>query len=316
MSASVPRPPRVRHPELEQDHARNPSLGYESPKSNGLIHCFEHGFPTPLARWHYHDEYELHLIVASWGRVFIGDYIGTFQPGHLVLTGPRLPHNWLSTDFPGQGIARRDLVIQFSHEPLLKASLHLSELKEVLPFLDRARGGIEFFGFSDRASTFWHRLKSQQGLARFSGFCQLLGELIRWPEYRILSHQPLKLDENDQQRCRIHDLINSLGRNLIESRSTESLAAEFDLTPQQFLRLFRQTVGENFSLFVNKLRVQRACELLMDSDKRIGDIGHEAGFNNIANFNRRFFQLKAMKPSEFRRQANTRFGLDHLHRPH
>jgi AraC-like DNA-binding protein len=312
MSVGNTRPPRVRHPEFEHDQARRPSLGYESPGNVGLVHCFEHGFPTPLARWHYHDEYELHLIVASSGRAFVGDYIGRFEPGHLVLTGPRLPHNWLSSDSPRQGLAQRDLVIQFRHEPLQKASHHISELKQVLPFLDRARGGIEFFGFSDRASAFWHRLKSQQGLARFSGFCQLLDQLIRWPDYRVLSHRPLSLDDNDQKHRQVHDLINSLGRTLGENRSAESLAKELNLTPQHFRRLFRQTVGENFSSFVNKLRVQRACELLMDSDRRIGDIGHEAGFNNIANFNRRFFELKATTPGEFRRQANCRFSSDNL----
>ena len=70
-------------------------------------------FPNPLVRWHYHEEYELHLIVATRGKVFVGDYIGQFEPGHLVLTGPRLPHNWISTDVPEPGVALRDMVLQF-----------------------------------------------------------------------------------------------------------------------------------------------------------------------------------------------------------
>jgi AraC-like DNA-binding protein len=32
------------------------------------------------------------------------------------------------------------------------------------------------------------------------------------------------------------------------------------------------------------------------------------GFNNVANFNRRFLEIKGMTPSEFRKQADTRFG--------
>jgi len=39
---------------------------------NSLIYR-EHGFPCPLVRWHNHKEYELHLIVASSGKVFVGD---------------------------------------------------------------------------------------------------------------------------------------------------------------------------------------------------------------------------------------------------
>ena len=56
----------------------------------------QHGFPSPLVRWHFHKEYELHLIVASSGKVFIGDYIGNFSANTLFLTGPGLPHNWIS----------------------------------------------------------------------------------------------------------------------------------------------------------------------------------------------------------------------------
>ena len=113
--------PRRRQPELELDASRMPSLGYEAAEDVGFIRCLDHGYPTPLARWHYHDEYELHLIVATSGKAFVGDWIGQFQPGHLVLTGPRLPHNWISLDLPDGGVRLRDRVIQFHHEPIAKA---------------------------------------------------------------------------------------------------------------------------------------------------------------------------------------------------
>ena len=77
--------PRQRQPELEHDHARPTSLGYETPTDVGLIRCLSHGFPTPLARWHFHDEYELHLITATSGKAFVGDWIGPFQPGQRCL---------------------------------------------------------------------------------------------------------------------------------------------------------------------------------------------------------------------------------------
>lgn len=70
-------------PRLEHDLMRRPSLGYEPGATCGIVRCIEHGFPTPLARWHYHDEYELQLIVETSGRTFVGDYIGDFEPGHL-----------------------------------------------------------------------------------------------------------------------------------------------------------------------------------------------------------------------------------------
>ena len=61
----MPAHPRQLKPELEHDYLRSTELGYESADEPGFIRCLAHGFPTPLARWHHHDEYELHLIVAT-----------------------------------------------------------------------------------------------------------------------------------------------------------------------------------------------------------------------------------------------------------
>ena len=97
--------PRRRQPELERDIARSPSLGYEAPET-GLVRCLAHGFPSPLVRWHFHEDYELHLITETSGKAFVGDWIGPFQPGHLVLCGPRLPHNWISLDVPEVSVIR------------------------------------------------------------------------------------------------------------------------------------------------------------------------------------------------------------------
>ncbi|WP_332778279.1 AraC family transcriptional regulator [Polaromonas sp.] len=303
--------PRQRLPELEHDYSRSPSLGYESPRNEGLIHCLEHGFPTPLARWHYHDEYELHLIVATSGKAFVGDYIGSFQPGHLVLTGPRLPHNWISLDLPEGGIAQRDLVIQFPHEPIAQAAVHIRELEEVLPLLERARNGIEFFGLSDRATAQWHRIKAARGLARFAAFCDFLSELARWPDYRLLSNAQLQSVDNDAQLDQIDGIVSRITDNLTQTPSAAELAAELGMSESRFSRFFRRATGNTFTDFVNQVRVNRACQLLMESDRYITDICYEVGFNNVANFNRRFLDVKGMTPSEFRRQVDTRFGIRH-----
>jgi AraC-like DNA-binding protein len=49
--------------------------------------------------------------------------------------------------------------------------------------------------------------------------------------------------------------------------------------------------------------------MLQVSDRLVSDICYEVGFANLANFNRRFLQLKGMTPSAYRHQAQDRFGL-------
>ena len=290
--SDTPRQPR---PELER----------------GIIRCLAHGFPAPMARWHCHEEYELHLITATSGRAVVGDWIGQFHPGHLVLTGPRLPHNWVSVDSRKGGVTQRDLVIQFPHEPIEQASRFLPELRAALPLLERAKHGIEFFGLHPQAQHYGSAIQAAQGLARLGLFLELLGLLARCTDYRLLSNAPIQSVDNDDQLVQINAILSRIADNLGENLSASELARELGMNDSRFSRFFRRATGNTFTDFVNQLRINRACHLLMESNRQITDIGYEVGFNNIANFNRRFLDITGMTPREYRRQGATRFGPKH-----
>ena len=300
--------PRRRQPELELEASRMPSLGYEAQEDAGVLRCLDHGFPTPLARWHYHDEYELHLIVVTSGKAFVGDWIGQFQPGHLVLTGPRLPHNWISLDVPEGGVELRDRVIQFLHAPIEKACASVPELSEVLPLLERARNGIEFFGLSERARVYFEKIKNSRGLERFGVFCQFMGDLARCTDYQLLSSAQLQSCDDDVSLEQINSIVNQLSESISRAPSLSEFAEQFGMSESRFSRFFRRATGNNFIDFVNRVRISRACLLLMESNRYVTHICYDVGFNNVANFNRRFLEIKGMTPSEFRRQASSRFG--------
>jgi len=307
MTVRTPAAPRQLKPELERDFSRSPALGYEPPDEVGFVRCLDHGYPTPLARWHYHDEYELHLITSTSGKAFVGDWIGPFQAGHLVLTGPRLPHNWVSMDMPEHGVTQRDLVIQFPHEPLVKAADTIPELREVLPLLERAKHGIEFFGISDAAEQHWKRVKTARGLRRLTAFCDYLADLAACTDYRLLSSVQLQSDDDDASIDQIHDVVSRITDHLADDHSASALAAELGMSESRFSRFFRKATGNTFTDFVNRVRISRACQLLMDTDQQVTHICYEVGFNNVANFNRRFLEIKGMTPTEFRKQSLTRF---------
>ncbi len=300
--------PRQRQPELEHDYARSPALGYEPAEDTGFISCLAHGFPTPLARWHFHDEYELHLITATSGKAFIGDWIGPFQPGHLVLCGPRLPHNWISMDVPAGGVAERDLVIQFAHGPIAHAAEDIPELAEVMALLERARHGVEFFGLGERALQHFHAAKAARGIQRLAAFCAYLSDLARCTDFRLLSSVRMQGEDDDTGTDQVNALVNRITRDHALPLSAADLAAELGMSESRFSRFFRRATGNTFTDFVNRIRVNRAGQLLMETDRQITHICYEVGFNNVANFNRRFLEVKGLTPSEFRRQADHRFG--------
>jgi AraC-like DNA-binding protein len=307
-SARLRHLPRHREPELERDITRSPSLGYEAPEETGLVRCLAHGFPSPLVRWHFHEEYELHLITETSGRAFVGDWIGPFQPGHLVLCGPRLPHNWISLDAPEGGVAGRDRVIQFRHEPIERAAAEIPELRETLHLLERARHGIEFFGLADRALTHWDAVKAAHGLQRLSRFLEYLDDLVQCTDYRLLSNVQMQGVEGDTEVDQINVIVNRITSNLAEPIVMADIANELGMSESRFSRFFKRSTGNSFTDFVNRVRINSACHLLMQTDHYVTDICYQVGFNNVANFNRRFLEIKGMTPTEFRRQSDSRFG--------
>lgn len=140
---------------------------------NGLSIIYrQHGFPCPLVRWHFHKEYELHLIVASSGKVFIGDYIGNFHPQSLFLTGPNLPHNWISQVEEDEVVPKRDMLVNFTDELLEGGSQVFTELKSLSPLLERAQYGIEFRCQKTiaQALTLMQRIEDTHGMARLGHF--------------------------------------------------------------------------------------------------------------------------------------------------
>lgn len=309
--ASSPHPAgkRARQPELEADYNRSPALGYEPSAEVGFIRCLDHGFPTPLARWHCHDEYELHMIVATSGKAFVGDWIGPFEPGHVVLCGPRLPHNWISLDLPEEGVEKRDLVIQFLHAPIENASRLIPELGELLPLLERARHGVEFFGFAQIGEEHWRRVKATKGMRRLAAFTNLMADLARWTDYRLLSSVQMQGADNDAELDQINVVVSRITEHVAQSQTAADFAAELGMSESRFSRFFRRATGNTYTDFVNQVRINRACQLLMSTDRYVTNICYDVGFNNVANFNRRFRELKGVTPTEFRKQAESRFGV-------
>lgn len=302
--------------EFEHDLNRDPSLGYERADNLDFVRCIEHGSPTPLERWHCHDEFELQLIVGARGRAFVGDYAGFFEPGHLVLTGPRLPHNWISTDLPPTGLSVRSLVIQFREEPIRAGMSVIHELSEVASLLDRARYGVEFFGVSDEVRQRFHRIKGCHGLERFAEFVALLCLLKRCVDYRLLSSDPAIGLTSGHAPSPIKTVVDYVHENYAEPISVAQMAAMVHMSESKFSRYFSKEADCHFTAFLNRVRIHKACELLLDSEDQIANIGYAVGFNNIANFNRRFREVKAVAPSEFRRNGLVRLGALPATAPH
>ena len=270
------------------------------------IRYLEHGWPTQLCRWHAHEEYELHLIVATRGKAFVGDYIGDFHPGSLFLTGPNLPHNWITDHVWQEQTRTRDMLVQFSQSSIDQLTDAFPEFAEVRQMLLCAQSGIEFLGFNATfARGHMEAIRDSKGPERILAFIRFLVRLNEHAERKLLSVTKMLQPTGRHKYAKIGHVVDHIVQNFAEDISLEKAAAMAGMTEATFRRNFQATTGHRFVEFVNRVRIGQACGRLYASDDHITTICFQVGFQNLANFNRHFLKLKGTTPSAYRALARS-----------
>jgi len=278
-------------------------------RSTRSIRYLEHGWPSDLCRWHAHEEYELHLIVETRGKAFVGDHIGDFKAGDLFMTGPNLPHNWITDQVWSNPVEIRDMLIQFSHDSVEKLAQGFPEFSQVLQLLQLAQSGIYFEGFNPTfARGHMESIRDNNGAERILAFVRFLVRLNEHAEKKTLSIAKLIQPEGGSKHARIASVVDHITKNFFEVFSVAQAANMANMTEITFSRNFQTVTGHSFVDFLNRIRIGQACAMLYASDAQITSIAQEAGFKSLANFNRHFLKVKGMTPSEYRETARKEFA--------
>jgi AraC-like DNA-binding protein len=87
--------------------------------------------------------------------------------------------------------------------------------------------------------------------------------------------------------------------------SLETISEEFGMSTSSFSRFFKRQFGETFIHRVMRMKMERACTLLVTSDMAIVDVVHESGYSDISNFTRKFRRQMSMTPAEYRKRSRS-----------
>ncbi|MFO1140890.1 MAG: AraC family transcriptional regulator [Amaricoccus sp.] len=263
--------------------------------------AWEHGYPFRTVRWHFHPEYEIHHVVSTTGRYYVGDFIGSFAPGNLVMTGPNLPHNWVSDLPPDAEVPLRNRIVQFSDAFIGDAMRLLPELGCCREMLDASRRGLLFpLETASRVGPIMGELVRSTGIRRLELFLATLGALAA-ARPRALTSAGYLPDPSGFMSAGINEALAWINQNLTEPFGEPDLARISRLSPGAFSRSFRRHTGMSLVQYVNRLRVNLACQLLIGPRRpSVTEVCFASGFQNLSNFNRQFLAQKGMTPSRFR----------------
>lgn len=248
------------------------------------------------APWHFHPQYELTYIKGSIGTKFIGDFVGPYEPGELVLLSSNLPHCW--KDQANQEAQARSTVIQWNEG--IFASV--PELEKLFRMFQVAAQGI-IFNLEDQA----HILARVDRLPLLVGqrlYLELLGLLLDLStgDFSTLSNAQFRQHlspEFSSRMAKIHDFIEMHYQRKIYLRE---LAQLVNMSEQSFSRFFSRVMGRPFFSFLNEYRINVAGRMLIDTDWSVAQIGFACGYESLPFFHKQFNKFKTETPSRYRKR--------------
>lgn len=262
-----------------------------------------HDYPSEIARWQYHPEFEIHLIRKGTGSYIIGDTVGAFSAGQVFLIGSSLPHDWMSDLQPGEVLRDRDAVIQFDKDWLSKSSEIIPELSESRTLLHESGRGIVFTGETARlAAIEIEAVGITEGIGRISHLLKILSIMSQAPDHEksLIANEWYTEPESRDEAIAVDTAIAYIFENLTNTIRMSEAARLAAMSEPTFSKYFKKVCGLTFSDMVKKLRIAHACRLLEQTDKSVSSIAEESGYTNLANFNKQFLSELSMTPRAYR----------------
>lgn len=266
---------------------------------------------------HRHNFVEFMYVVKGEGTEYINSISYTLKPGTFSIVMPYQIHR---IDYSPQ-TPLSIYVAAISFEELLAPSsifyrigqLLLTHNEEVPPYYYFEGSSKEVM---DRLfEEAWMYYNQQDVWAEIIIKAKLLEIVAYFDRCRHISskssfnNMDLGFETNKNQNDKISfntdywQLVYYVHKNYNQNIDLKVLSKEFHLSPSYISQLFKKLVGSNFHNFLNEVRLQYACSLLLSTDKPVTDIALEVGFDSYSTFARVFHKHKGMSALEFRKKG-------------
>jgi AraC-like DNA-binding protein len=255
--------------------------------------------------WHFHPEYELVLNLKSNGTRIIGDSVELFDRYDLVLIAGNIPHCW---NYYRQNNILPDnhgIIVNFKLESIGEALLSQHELHRIKELFDEAERGIAFsVEDSRKTEKFLVQMISDKGIDKMIDFFNIIKILCSAEKKAFLCSENYKLTFDERGNKRMSDVYTYIRENYFKPIPLEKIAKIAKMSPIAFSRYFKKNCGAGFIEYLNRVRTNKACYLLKETEYQVHDIALECGFASISNFNKQFRKTEGISPRDYRAQFN------------
>ena len=265
--------------------------------------------------WHYHPEYELLYIKNSTGTWLVGDYVGPFQSGDVILIGPYLPHAFRHeyTYLEDQKQAAGESIVAiFRKEIICSPFLNLPESKGIQKILQLSERGLKLKGETRRLATaiMETTMKGTAG-RRFIDLMTILQLLADSSNFDVLASPGYSYESDNVDNAKISTVFEYTFNNYFNPISIDEVAALVHLTKHSFCRFFKEKTKKTYKQFLMEVRIGKACRQLIEDDMTVAEVCYSCGYNSISHFNHQFKTIKDKSPFEYKKEYTDQ--ISHLY---
>lgn len=249
---------------------------------------------------HYHEDYEIIYVKKSQGLRVIGNKVDNYKPGEVLIIGPRLPHyHELSVTDKTDEYPIENIAVLFP-ESIFELNNQYPEFSKTKLLIDQLKYGIELKGKTRlKAQNILENMTLKPSYKNFVSLFKLIEILVEEDSnYSTLS--TVKYENMRLYNEKTKHVLDFISKHFQENISVGTVADKATMSTSSFCVFFKSQTGYTYSQYLNLLRVSKASELLVTTQKGIAEIAYEVGFENLAYFNRRFKEIKKCTPKEFR----------------
>ena len=142
----------------------------------------------------------------------------------------------------------------------------------------------------------------EQGNSRFLlSYLQLkLQELLLYVSLYRPRQEKIFPCSHSQARL-IQEIHGQITDDLSRRWTIEELSRRYLLNTSSLKKLFKAVYGLPIATYMRNFRIQRAMELLQDTDETIASVAAQVGYETQGKFTRTFKEITGESPSEYRR---------------
>ncbi len=247
--------------------------------------------------WHYHPEFELTFILSNHGMRYVGNHMENFFNDDFILLGSNLPHCWINST---EAAKPADAVVIYFNAEFIQW-LREAQFESINNLFERSNRGIKFS--KETAMQIKPKLLQLVKLGYFERFIllmQILQELSEAKQYHLLCPLGFSYELNLTNNERINKVYQYVRKNYRNKMTIADVAAQVNMSEEYFCRFFSKVMMKSFFTFLNEYKINRACKMLIETDKQVTEVCYESGFESIPFFYRQFKKFKNCQPKTYR----------------